>query len=126
MPAVAYTIHHNQDKAKMKLKGIAIGDGLCDPVTMLDYGDFLQSIGLLDDSQADHFRSEQAKAKAFIEKEDFHSAFLIFDELLNGDKLNGTKPYFQRITGLNFYYNFLLTVVRTELSLESSMNCSSM
>ena len=112
MPAVAYTIHKNQDKAKMKLKGIAIGDGLCDPVTMLDYGDFLQKIGLIDDTQADHFRSEQAKAKKFIENNDYNSAFLIFDTLLNGDKLpNGTKPYFQQITGLNFYYNFLLTVV---------------
>ncbi|XP_003748333.1 probable serine carboxypeptidase CPVL [Galendromus occidentalis] len=110
VPAVAYTIHKNQDKAKMKLKGIAIGDGLCDPVTMLDYGDFLQSIGLLDDAQADHFRSEQARAKAFIEKEDWRNAFLIFDQLLNGDKLpNGTLPYFRQITGLNFYYNYLLT-----------------
>ena len=32
---------------KMPLKGLAIGDGLCDPSNQLDYGDFLYQVGLL-------------------------------------------------------------------------------
>jgi len=109
VPAAAYTIHQNADKAKMKLTGIAIGDGLCDPATMFDYADFLLQVGLIDDLAAVHFRAEQDKAKKFIEQGDFIGAFRVFDALLNGDKLNGTKPYFFNVTGLDFYYNFLLS-----------------
>ncbi|OQR72929.1 putative serine carboxypeptidase CPVL isoform 1 [Tropilaelaps mercedesae] len=109
VPAAAYTIHKNKGKAKMKLAGIAIGDGLCDPATMFDYADFLLQIGLLDNTQATHFRTEQNKAKTYIEQGDYISAFKIFDELLNGDKLNGTQSYFKQVTGLDVYYNFLLT-----------------
>ncbi len=34
---------------------MAIGDGLCDPETMTDYGDFLVSIGLIDEDDRDYF-----------------------------------------------------------------------
>jgi hypothetical protein len=34
---------------------MAIGDGLCDPETMTDYGDFLFSIGLIDEDDRDYF-----------------------------------------------------------------------
>lgn len=93
----------------MKLAGIAIGDGLCDPATMFNYADFLLQVGLLDVKQAAHFREEQDKAKKYISEKNFRAAFEIFDELLNGDKLNGSLPYFKQVTGLDFYFNFLLT-----------------
>jgi len=109
VPAIAYTIHQHKSEAKMNLKGIAIGDGLCDPITMLDYADFLFQVGLLDEQNAQHFRKEQDHAKKCIQDGDYMCAFTIFDELLNGDKLNGSKPYFYNVTGLDFYYNFLLT-----------------
>jgi hypothetical protein len=34
---------------------MAIGDGLCDPETMTDYGDFLFGIGLIDEDDRDYF-----------------------------------------------------------------------
>ena len=30
---------------------MAIGDGLCDPVSMTNYGDFLYGIGLIDENE---------------------------------------------------------------------------
>ena len=35
---------------------MAIGDGLCDPITMTNYGDFLFNIGLLDELDRDYFK----------------------------------------------------------------------
>jgi hypothetical protein len=34
---------------------MAIGDGLCDPESMTDYGDFLFGIGLIDEDDRDYF-----------------------------------------------------------------------
>ena len=51
VPAISYRIHQMNKKEdrpmKMPLKGLAIGDGLCDPSNQLDYGDFLYQVGLL-------------------------------------------------------------------------------
>ena len=43
VPAISYKIHQENAVAKRKinLKGLAIGDGLCDPINQLDYGHFL-------------------------------------------------------------------------------------
>jgi hypothetical protein len=34
---------------------MAIGDGLCDPESMTDYGNFLYGIGLVDEEDRDYF-----------------------------------------------------------------------
>ena len=45
VPAISYRIHQmnkmSNSPIKMPLKGLAIGDGLCDPPNQMDYGDFL-------------------------------------------------------------------------------------
>lgn len=108
MPAIAYKIHTEGINSNINLKGIAIGDGLCDPATMFDYGDFLFQIGLLDENQANFFISEQNKAVKLIADGEYFEAFKIFDFLLNGDLIN-TTSYFTNVTGMKFYYNFLYT-----------------
>ena len=62
VPAISYKIHQEMQALKQKdpqnyrknkhfinFRGMAIGDGLCDPVTMTNYGDFLFNIGLIDE-----------------------------------------------------------------------------
>ncbi|OWF49860.1 probable serine carboxypeptidase CPVL [Mizuhopecten yessoensis] len=111
VPAISYKIHtENQaDRLKINFKGMAIGDGLCDPESMMNqYAGFMYSIGMLDEKQRDYFAGETQKAVHFIKNKQFGDAFKIFDTLLNGD-LTPYKPYFYNVTETTNYYNFLLT-----------------
>lgn len=115
VPAIAYKIYSEGNNTDIPLKGIAIGDGLCDPQTMFGYGDYLFQIGLLDENQRNFFNQEEQKAVQLIAKQQFFEAFKIFDFLLNGDLIN-TTSYFTNITGLTFYYNFLMSKSPDEFS----------
>ncbi|KAL8558529.1 hypothetical protein ACOMHN_038853 [Nucella lapillus] len=112
VPAISYKIHvENQGSPKVRInfKGMAIGNGLCDPVTMVPkYADFMFNLGLLDEPQSAYFRNETTKAVQLIQQKQFYQAFLIFDKLLNGD-LTPQVPYFTQKSGLSDYYNFLRT-----------------
>ncbi|RWS03730.1 putative serine carboxypeptidase CPVL-like protein, partial [Dinothrombium tinctorium] len=99
VPAIAYKIHTERN-ANLSLKGIAIGDGLCDPVTMFDYGDFLYQTGHIDELQLHHFRVEQGKAVQYINEGRYLKALDIFHELISD---------FTKDSGINFVYNFLYT-----------------
>lgn len=50
VPAVSYSIHLNNPKAKVKinLKGLAIGNGLVDPINQLMYSEYLYQHGFVD------------------------------------------------------------------------------
>ena len=112
VPAIAHHIHvmnPKNDKAKfINLKGIAIGDGLCDPITMTDYGDFLFSIGLIDELDRKAFKDYAHRQIEAIKKKKWVTAFQIFDDLLNGD-LSGHPSYFTNSTGFHYYFNYLVT-----------------
>lgn len=113
VPALSYRIHQaNIDlKASMRkinFKGMAIGDGLCDPATMTEYGDFLHGVGLLDSNQRDKFKVQSDLVKDFIAKKDWIKAFEAFDNLLNGD-LTGLPSFFTNTTGFHYYFNYLET-----------------
>ncbi|XP_071518889.1 probable serine carboxypeptidase CPVL, partial [Panulirus ornatus] len=77
VPALTYTIHKKNPTAELKinLKGMAIGDGLCDPVTMTDYGDFLYNIGLIDEINLQYFKQQSELAISLINKQQWHKAF---------------------------------------------------
>ncbi|KAI2801658.1 hypothetical protein BLOT_009472 [Blomia tropicalis] len=110
VPAIAHKILTMKNEAKeygINLQGIAIGDGLCDPRNMGNYGDYLYQIGLLDERERDYFNMEQSKAVQYIDNRQFYKAFQVFDYLLNGDLVNGSS-YFMNSTGINFYFNFLM------------------
>ncbi|KAB7495103.1 putative serine carboxypeptidase CPVL [Armadillidium nasatum] len=91
----------------MNLKGMAIGDGLCDPISMTDYGDFLYQLGLLDQQGRTYFKEQGQLVIKYIQNKEWAKAFKVFDTLLNGDTI-GSKSYFYNVTGLSNYYNFLL------------------
>lgn len=56
---------------------MVIGDGFSDPENMLNYGDYLYNIGLVDQTQRIYFRSMEAKARDFIKNEKFMEAFMV-------------------------------------------------
>lgn len=110
VPAVSYAIHVNNPSSQVKinLKGLAIGNGLCDPEHQLKYGDYLYQLGLLDASGRDLFHKYEDIAVEDLKKKDFIAAFNIFDELLNGD-MTTQGSIFQNLTGFNYYFNYLQT-----------------
>ena len=93
MPAISYRIHkmnsfgdaesgEGEDTSasrmtkgmRMPLKGLAIGDGLCDPRHQLDYGDFLYQVGLLDEADRDLVQERTELAKLSMELQQWHQA----------------------------------------------------
>jgi vitellogenic carboxypeptidase-like protein len=56
---------------------MAIGDGLCDPVTMTDYGDFLFGIGLIDEMDRDYFKKIADIQVGLIKKQKWVQAFQV-------------------------------------------------
>ncbi|ESO82494.1 hypothetical protein LOTGIDRAFT_134533 [Lottia gigantea] len=104
VPAISYAIHTNNPKAQTKInfKGMAIGDGLCDPETMMDkYASYMYSIGTLDENQRDYFQQQTDTVVNLIKDKDYTAAFQVFDQLLLGG------GYYQNVSGSTDYYNFL-------------------
>lgn len=112
VPAISHTIHtknqQSENKLKINLAGLAIGNGLCDPVHQLKYGDYLYQLGLIDQHGRDQFHDYEKKGVDLINKKDFEGAFEVFDTLLNGDK-SEYDSLFKNLTGFNFYFNYLKT-----------------
>ncbi|CRK97539.1 CLUMA_CG010927, isoform A [Clunio marinus] len=108
VPAVSHTIHKNNGGAKLKinLKGLAIGNGLSDPLHQLVYGDYLYQLGLIDSNGRDLFHLYEKKGKQCIVKKDFNCAFEVFDALINMDQLP-SGSLFKNMTGFSTYFNYL-------------------
>lgn len=80
VPSICHKIHEENQKSpamKIPLKGMAIGDGFSDPVSMLNYGEYLYNIGLLDLNGKSYFDQEEDKARQFIKAGRFMDAFLV-------------------------------------------------
>ncbi|KAG5343262.1 VCP carboxypeptidase, partial [Acromyrmex heyeri] len=110
VPAVSYTINNYNIKAKTKinLKGLSIGNGLCDPENQLLYSDYLYQLGLIDENGKTQFQVYENNGREFIKQKKYLEAFEMFDTLLNGD-LNGTPSLFHNLTGFDYYFNYLFT-----------------
>nr|BAN20310.1 retinoid-inducible serine carboxypeptidase [Riptortus pedestris] len=108
VPAVAYTIHENNEKnvSRINLKGIAIGNGLSDPENMMLYSDYFYQIGLIDSNQRSVFSGLEEEIVESIRQKNFTRATYIFQELILGAFVkDGT--YFHNYTGFSFIYNIL-------------------
>jgi len=117
VPAIAHRIHmanQEADTMKINLKGIAIGDGLCDPISMTGYGNLLHGVGLIDSEQKAQFEVLESEARKFIKEEAWVEAFNVFDALLNGD-LTGLPSLFTNATGFHYYFNYLNTEEPTDM-----------
>ncbi|XP_055609656.1 venom serine carboxypeptidase [Uranotaenia lowii] len=110
VPAVSHAIHRHNENAKLKinLKGLAIGNGLCDPFHQLAYGDYLYQLGLIDSNALNQFHDYEKKGKECISKKDFECAFEAFDALINGDQFPAGS-LFKNVSGFDTYFNYLST-----------------
>uniref|UniRef100_A0A3Q1HS43 Probable serine carboxypeptidase CPVL n=1 Tax=Acanthochromis polyacanthus TaxID=80966 RepID=A0A3Q1HS43_9TELE len=111
VPAISYYIHKNNPTAKVKinLKGMAIGDGLCDPEMMIgDYGEFLYQIGLLDELQRQYVDKQTDLSVQLIQQQKWVEAFQVIDTLLKGD-LWHYPSFLENATGCTryIYYNYM-------------------
>ncbi|GAB1860582.1 Carboxypeptidase [Camponotus japonicus] len=106
VPAVSYAIKNHNIKAKTKinLKGLAIGDGLCDPENQLQYGDYLYQIGLIDQNGKAEYQKYERKAREYIKQKKFAKADEIFSILINSDP----NSLFYNLTGFEYYFNYLI------------------
>ncbi|KAH0627357.1 hypothetical protein JD844_002955 [Phrynosoma platyrhinos] len=78
VPAIGYYIHTHNPTAKIKInfKGVAIGDGLCDPELMLGgYAEFLYQIGLVDEKQRDYIQNQTDLGVIYIQQKKWREAF---------------------------------------------------
>ena len=91
------------------LKGVAIGDGLTDPVTQVTgYDTVAYAFGLADLNQRDVFIRSQTEIVAKIKDENWTACVDVFESLVDGP-----PDYFSNISGSNNYYD-LRTVFATD------------
>nr|CAD7461718.1 unnamed protein product [Timema tahoe] len=103
VPAASYAIlKRNPNKEiKINLKGIAIGNGLCDPAHMMLYGDHLYQMGLIDVNAREHFYQVEHLIRQRISEQDWESAMEL--------RLNLLDDYLYNLTDYKYLYNFLYT-----------------
>ncbi|VVC29667.1 Serine carboxypeptidase, serine active site,Serine carboxypeptidases, histidine active [Cinara cedri] len=102
-PAVSYAIHSNNPSASVKinLKGLAIGNGLVDPVNQMVYSEFLYQHGFVDESGKKQFENKECLVRDRINAKDFIGALLVFCDMV----LNDRDSLFLNLTGLSSQYN---------------------
>lgn len=109
VPAVSHAIKDFNIKAKTKINliGLAIGNGLTDPLNQLCYSDYLYQIGLIDFNGKEQFRQVEEKGRQLIIQNKYPEAFEVFDSLIDGDLSADKLSLFTKLTGYTFYFNFL-------------------
>ena len=77
VPALAHKIHTENEKGnkpQIPLKGIAIGDGLCDPLNQAGLADFLFDTGLLDNPDRKKLQEMEVNATEAVKNKDWTTA----------------------------------------------------
>ena len=117
VPAFAYQVHVENAKGTkphIPLKGIMVGDGLCDPESMVQaYPDLTEQFSLVNWNQKKVVQSYVDGIVANIKAKDWRAAFDGFDLMINGD-LSGKVPYLANVTGFANYFNALSPVYPTD------------
>ncbi|CAG0919262.1 unnamed protein product, partial [Notodromas monacha] len=98
------------------LKGIGIGNGFCDPINMIHWGDFLFTIGMAGYEERDRFRELAQAARQQIKKEKWTLAARLIDTILGGVMTPGHTSMFTNVTAYNYYFNFRLPVEPKEFT----------
>lgn len=108
IPALGYYIHqkNQQNQFKINLKGLAIGDGLCDPETQVtQYAPLAFYFGLADLKQQEVMEHYQNLIIEAIRKQDWKAANDYFTNLIDGP-----PDYFTNITGAYDYFDIRRTM----------------
>lgn len=115
--AVSYAIKiYNQNaRCKIKLRGLTIGNGLIDPIyQMTEYSDMLFDIGILDSYEQDQLKYIEKNIRELILQKKYTEAALVYDKLFMCFFSPGPS-LFKKITGFDYYYNYLQTQEPTEI-----------
>ncbi|XP_047454158.1 probable serine carboxypeptidase CPVL [Mugil cephalus] len=109
VPTICHYIHKNNPSAEVKinLKGMAIGNGFCDPELIVGgYGEFLYQTGIIDELQKHYFDKQTDLVVQYIHQKNWKDAVRVFRCLLYCDgKPNST--YFQKATGCTNVFNYM-------------------
>merc|ERR1711962_1401023 len=103
IPSLGYKIHtenQDEDNIKIPLTGMAIGDGLVDPINQWFYGDFLYQNGFVDENDKDKLNEMSAESVKLLKEGGVANqlkATLLFNQMM---------ALFQEKTGLNDPFNF--------------------
>lgn len=110
VPAAAYRVHEENAKGTkpfIPLKGIIIGDGLCDPATMVpQYPYVTQAFSLVDWNQVEVMQKYAGAFSEYLGQKNWRAAFDQFDLMVNGD-LSGVTPFLANVSGFSDYFNAL-------------------
>ncbi|KAH8041186.1 hypothetical protein HPB51_013846 [Rhipicephalus microplus] len=109
VPAIAHAIDTAvSPRVKINLRGIAIGDGMVDPETMFDYADSCIKSALWTGDRPTTSAPKLSGAWTTSSEVDTWTRSSFSTGLINGDTVS-QPSYFKNVTGLDFYYNFLLS-----------------
>lgn len=110
IPSLGARIHEmnqkNQGEFPINLRGVAIGNGLVDPPNMMDFGDYLYQLGMIDIQTRRLFNRIRDKIKLLIDRNELLKAQDLHQKWIQGD-ITKTPSLFTNVTGLHSYFNFL-------------------
>jgi len=106
-PAIAYAIYQKRNSGdfedRINLKGIAIGNGVTDPVHQILFGDYYYQLGFIDKNALATFTTYQNAALSYIAKGDYVTAMEYTFTLINSQGC-----LFNNLTGFTSPYNYLV------------------
>ncbi|KAJ6640942.1 Vitellogenic carboxypeptidase [Pseudolycoriella hygida] len=106
LPTLGYAIYEKRTSAdpwdRINLQGIAIGNGVTDPVHQILFGDYFYQLGYIDKNDLATFNLYQNAALAHIAQKNFTGAMLYTFALVNSKNC-----LFNQITGFTSPYNSL-------------------
>lgn len=119
IPSVGFAIYQDRNRRtddnvdgssmpKINLKGLAIGNGLVDPLHQFIYSEYLYQLGLIDANGRRAFIEYENQQSDCIKKRDFECAYEIFDKMINMHQYP-QGSLFKNLTGFQMYFNYLET-----------------
>ncbi|GFT56660.1 probable serine carboxypeptidase CPVL [Nephila pilipes] len=120
VPSIAYRIHNLGPPAEVTFKGIAIGNGWCDPETqVVNYSDYYYQLGVIDRKQASIVRNITNQVIQNIRNENYNEAGTLLGSVLGDNDPN----YFLEFTGYEYPFFLLYTKLPpSELYFEQYVN----
>lgn len=99
VPAIGHAIHldnqnktENSTKPKINLKGMAIGNGLCDPEHQMLFGEYMYQLGLIDINDLKKVKILEQNALKDIKEKKFKSALFNIEDI---------HVLYEKITGVS-------------------------
>lgn len=115
IPAIAYAIF--TQKADLRLDGIAIGNGLIDPINQLHYAEHFYQLGLADERIKKEMEKAEFKARELIAAGNYSDAVEKREEMI--------RVVFGNKAGYTDFYNYLYPNGGSKVNLRKFLNKTS-